>query len=105
MLTVTKAAAREIKRSAQQADMEELALRIAAQREEDGGISYRMGFDEFGLSDMVVSSGGVDVVVGQSDKELLNGVTLDYVELSEGRFEFIFMNPNDPHHVPPESDE
>jgi iron-sulfur cluster assembly protein len=29
------------------------------------------------------------------DKELLNGMTLDYVELEPGDFQFIFLNPND----------
>ena len=101
MITVTRSAAKEIKSNAQRGDMEELGLRLAASREPDGGIQYRMGFDEMTLNDLVVSSGGVDVIVAQSDKPLLNGVVLDYVEMAPGEFQFIFMNPNDPHYVPP----
>ena len=41
------------------------------------------------------------MIIAQNDKPLLNGVVLDYVEMSPGEFQFIFMNPNDPHYVPP----
>ena len=102
MFKVTKPAAREIRRSADAADMDELALRIAAQRGDDGGIEYRMGFDEVGIEDTLVNSAGVDVVIGKDDKELLNGATLDYVEIEPSRFSFIFLNPNDPHFEPPQ---
>jgi len=101
MITLTRAAAKEIKSHAHQGDMEELGLRLAASRGEDGGLHYRMGFDEITLSYLVVSSSGVDVIIAQNDKPLLNGVVLDYVEMSPGEFQFIFMNPNDPHYVPP----
>ena len=60
-----------------------------------------MGFDEIGEGDTVVNSAGVDVLIAVSDKALLNGAVLDYVELEPGRFHFIFLNPNDPHFGPP----
>jgi iron-sulfur cluster assembly protein len=101
MFTVTKAAAKQIRRSAASSDTEELALRIAASRTGDGGIDYRMGFDDVGVDDALLSTNGVDVVIAAADKTLLNGTVLDYVEIEPGDHRFIFLNPNDPHHRPP----
>jgi iron-sulfur cluster assembly protein len=101
MLTLTQAAAKQVRRAAQSGDMDELALRIAASRQPDGSIDYRMGFDEISAEDVMLSSRGVDVIISNADKELLNGMTLDYIELEPGDFQFIFMNPNDPNYVPP----
>lgn len=101
MLKVTKAAARQIRESARVGNSEELALRIAAVRQPDGGIDYRMGFDDIGAEDVLVSSQGVDVVIAKEHKSLLSGTIVDYVELSPGEHRFIFMNPNDPTYRPP----
>ena len=60
-----------------------------------------MGFDEIARDDVLVNARGVDVVLRNDDKELLNGMTLDYVELEPGDFQFIFLNPNDPSFQPP----
>ncbi len=96
MLTVTKSAARQIRHSARLGNSEELALRIAAVRQPDGSIDYRMGFDEVGVGDVLVSSRGVDIVIAKAHKALLSGTIVDYVELDPGEHRFIFMNPNDP---------
>ena len=104
MFKVTKAAASQIRDSAQSGDTEELALRIAATRKSDGAIEYQMGFDEVGVEDVLMNSRGVDVVFANAQKELLNGTVLDYVEIEPGEFRFIFMNPNDPHYRPPDED-
>jgi len=101
MFTVTRAAAKQIRRSAASGDTEELALRVAASRGGDGGIDYRMGFDNVGAGDTLLSTNGVDVVIAAADKALLNGAVLDYVEMEPGDHRFIFLNPNDPHHRPP----
>ncbi len=101
MITITQAAARQIRRSADSGNMAELALRIAASRKPDGSIDYQMGFDEIARDDVLVNARGVDVVLCNDDKELLNGVTLDFVELEPGDFQFIFLNPNDPNYQPP----
>jgi len=42
------------------------------------------------------------VVYSPDDAPLLQGATLDYVELESGQSDFIFLNPNDPHYVPPQ---
>ncbi len=96
MFEVTKQAARQIRKAAQESDTEELALRIAAMRGPDGSISYQMGFDEIGISDTLLNSKGVDIVISSEAKELLNGTVLDFVELEPGSHQFIFLNPIDP---------
>ena len=101
MITITQAAAKQIRRNADSGNMEDLALRIAACRNADGSIDYQMGFDEIAADDVLVNARGVDVVLRSDDKELLNGMTLDFVELEPDDFQFIFLNPNDPNYQPP----
>lgn len=102
MLTITKKAARQIRKSAADGDMEELALRIAPVCKPDGSVEYKMGFDDIGADDVMLSCSGVDVVIAEDDKPLLNGTVLDFVEFEPDDFRFIFMNPNDPNYRPPE---
>ena len=54
-----------------------------------------MGFDEPRNDDLVVSSEGIALVVSPAHRDLLDGMTLDYVEYEVGDFRFIFINPND----------
>jgi iron-sulfur cluster assembly protein len=105
MITITPAAAAQIRTAAKQGRMEGMALRIAAQRSGDGSIQYAMGFDDSTRSDDTrFSSEGIELVVASTSTMLLEGTTLDYVELEPGRSEFIFMNPNDPNYRPPQSE-
>jgi iron-sulfur cluster assembly protein len=104
MITVTKAAAEQILRSAEQTQSTGMPLRIAAKVEEDGSIQYGMGFDEQRDEDVACSSEGIDMVVANAYQELLVGLTVDYVELNPGEHQFIFINPNDPNHVAPGRD-
>lgn len=102
MITITPTAAKQIKLAAKQGRMEGMALRIAAQRSSDGTFQYAMGFDDVGRTDDTRTvSEGIEVVVAPTSTTLLEGTTLDYVELESGKFEFIFMNPNDPNYRPP----
>jgi iron-sulfur cluster assembly protein len=95
MITVTTDAARQIRVAATQSGADELGLRIAVRRDEQGALHYAMGFDEARGDDIVVPSAGVALVVSPGHRELLEGMTLDYVELEAGDFRFIFINPND----------
>jgi len=102
MITVTPSAAEQIRQSARQGQMEGLSMRIAATRNPDGSIHYGMGFDDNRLEgDIHISSEGIDLVVSGSSMLLLSGMTLDFVEIEPGSFQFIFLNPNDPAYTPP----
>ena len=104
MISLTDAALDQIKRAAAGADMSALPLRVAIKEQEDGSFHYAMGFDEQRLpGDNFLNFDGVDLVVSQTSKDLAEGMTIDFVELEPGRFEFIFLNPNDPTYVPPRS--
>lgn len=105
MITVTPKAAEQIKQSAKQNQMEGMPIRIAAKRDDSGSIQYAMGFaDQQDENDISYSSEGVSVMVPPDSVELLQGATLDFVELESGEFNFIFLNPNDPEYVPPQED-
>lgn len=99
MMTITEQAAKQIRAAAGQS--EGMALRVAARRNPDGSIAYAMGYDAVDDKDTRINAHGVEVVVGPASTELLAEAVLDYVELQPGDFQFIFMNPNDPHYVPP----
>ncbi|MCC7116728.1 MAG: hypothetical protein IT520_20325 [Burkholderiales bacterium] len=95
MINVTPAAARQIRVAASQSEADDLGLRIAARRDDQGSLHYAMGFDEMRDGDVVVPSEGLALVIAGDQRELLEGMTLDYVEYEEGDFRFIFINPND----------
>ena len=96
MFTVTANAAEEILRAAHsQADVADPPmLRVAAKFGDDGEIVYGMGFDEERDYDEVVESAGVLVLIAPRSQELLDGTTLDFVELNPGEFQFVFLNPH-----------
>lgn len=92
--TVTAAAAAQIRRSAE-AEAGPALLRIAAKLAADGSVEYGMGFDEERDQDLRLECDGVTVLVGPLSRELLEGATLDFVEMEAGEYQFIFLNPND----------
>jgi iron-sulfur cluster assembly protein len=94
-ITVTPAAAQQIRIAAEAAEAKGLALRIAARRDADGLLDYDMGFDNARKGDFALDCEGVALVVAEEHGELLDGMTLDYVELEPGDLRFIFINPND----------
>jgi iron-sulfur cluster assembly protein len=102
MITITSKAAVQIRKASEQADAGDMYLRLAARRDNDGSIEYGMGFDDMSANDQIYTSEGVDVLISDSCKDLLNGATLDFVEINPGQPEFIFINPNDPRHQSPQ---
>jgi iron-sulfur cluster assembly protein len=101
MIKLTPEAARQVIAAAEQGEMTHLSLRLAARRDADGTIEYGMGFDEVKDDDLSFNCEGIEVVMAPEFEGLLNGATLDFVELEPGDFRFIFLNPNDPHFTPP----
>lgn len=99
MITITPEAAKQILHSAEATNSKSMHLRIAVRHEEDGTFVYGMGFDEMGEDDVLLASEGVNVLVSNASKDFLMGATLDFVEISPGEHQFIFINPNDPAHA------
>ena len=96
MISVTPAAAKQIQDSATQGNMEGMPLRIAVTRLDNGDFHYAMGFDDATRDDdKTFRSEGIDIIVSAQSLELLTGTVVDYVEL-DGKWEIIFINPNDP---------
>ncbi len=95
MITVTPSAAQQIRVAATASECDELGLRIAVRRAADGSLDYAMGFDEARGDDVVLTSEGIALVVSPQQRDLLDGMTLDYVEYQAGDFRFIFINPHD----------
>ncbi len=101
MITITPAAAAQIKLSADQGKAAGMALRIAASRNDDNSIHYGMGFDDSKEDDVTVTAEDIEIIVSASSAELLKDTTIDFVELEPEKYQFIFMNPNDPNYKPP----
>lgn len=101
MITVTPAAATQIKLSAEQGKTEGMSLRIAATRNSDNSIHYGMGFDDSKEDDITITAGDIEIIVSAASAALLKDTTVDFVELEPDKFQFIFMNPNDPNYKPP----
>lgn len=99
MITITPEAAKQILHSAEASNSQNMHLRIAVRREEDGTFVYGMGFDEMGEDDALLAFEGVNILVSNTSKDFLVGATLDFVEISPGEHQFIFINPNDPAHA------
>ncbi|MEN6584925.1 MAG: iron-sulfur cluster biosynthesis family protein [Sulfuricella sp.] len=95
MVKVTPEAVAQIQNAAAQAGAEGMALRIAAKRDFDGSIQYGMGFDQEAENDALIDAQGITVLVAVESQPLLGGAVLDFVELSPGNHQFVFINPND----------
>jgi iron-sulfur cluster assembly protein len=105
MITITPAAAEQIRMSASESNMEGLAMRVAARREADGSIHYGMGFDDNQQeNDIHINAEGIDVIIGEASRMLVDGMTLDFIEIEPDSFQFIFLNPNDANYAPPDQD-
>jgi len=102
MITVTPQAAEQIAKSAQQAGAGGVCLRLAARLDDKGVLEYGMGFDDKADGDTQVAASGITLLIPPGSVELLTGATLDYVEINPGEWRFIFINPNDPSHKPPQ---
>jgi len=101
MITITPQAADQIRKSTEHSQAQGMALRIAARLGDDGVIEYGMGFDHKAAGDLQFNLQGIELLVAEGARELLDGATLDYVELNPGEHHLIFINPNDPSHATP----
>lgn len=95
MLTLTPAAAREIQSAAMRSGLpdDDWALRIAADVDAEGAIRFGFGFDEEREADLSFTDHGVALLVGAPSRELLTGVTLDFVLTGPDTWGFVFLPP------------
>lgn len=91
MITLTAAAAEQVRAAALQSDAEGMPLRIAAKVAEDGSLVFGMGFDDPRDQDLQVESEGVSVVVSPPSQELLEEAILDFTEIDAGEFGFVVI--------------
>lgn len=91
MFRVTAEAGTQIRHAAAAADTANMALRVAAKRGADGEIEYAIGFDEGGENDTEFFAGGVRILISPLSAALLENIELDYVELTPGEWNFIFV--------------
>ena len=101
MITLTPAAAKQARLAAKQSNLEGLPLRFAGTKNPDGSIHYAMGFDDNKENDTTYTSESIDIVVSTASINLIDGMTVDYVELEPGKLQFIFINPKDINHTAP----
>ena len=102
MINVTTEAAKQIRHSAKESNLEGLPLRIAGTKQDDGSIHYGMGFDDINEGDTSYQSEGIEIIVSEESIDVLEGTTIDYVEIEPGKPQFIFLNPNDANYKPPQ---
>lgn len=95
MFQVTPTAAEELLAAALRSDAAGMALRVAARQVADGSLEYGMGFDEEREDDEPLQFGELTVLLGSPSKPLLADTVLDYVETAPGRFDFIFVPPQE----------
>jgi iron-sulfur cluster assembly protein len=101
MFEITQAAAVQVISASRQGGTEGMVLRLAANLNDDGSINYIMGFDEPREDDIRMISNGVEVVMAPEYVPLLDEAVMDFVEIEEDDFRFIFLNPKDANYSPP----
>lgn len=90
MFQLTPAAAQVVLAAVERSDAADLALRVAARREDDGRLTCAMGFDEPREDDQVLQIDGLTVLIGPRSRAMLDDMVLDYEELEQGGAGFIF---------------
>ena len=97
---ITDNAALQITKAADLANSKGWPLRIAVNVDK-GKFNYLMGFDESKEEDLRLKIKNI-VIISPDSMINLKNCKLDYVELEEKKYEFIFLNPNDPSYKPPD---
>ena len=91
MIKITSAAAQQMLKSFESAD-DNTILRIAVRQKENGEFHYLMGLDEAKPEDTQFISQDVKIAIAEEQGDLVHNMEIDYVEMAEGQFEFIFKN-------------
>ena len=93
MIKITDAAAEQIRAASNNPDVHGMVLRVAAYQEDDGSVNYGMGFDQEREADEQLIVNGIELLIASSSTPYLQGVTIDFVEMSPGDMRFIVIPP------------
>jgi iron-sulfur cluster assembly protein len=93
MITISPAAATEVKRLLEKENKPDLGLRIGVRSGGCSGMSYMLGFDTKKEDDKVQSVEGIPLFVDAKSAAYLEGTQLDYTDGLQGKG-FTFNNPN-----------
>lgn len=96
MFTLTPAAAARILDSAQESDAVGMALRVAAKIEDDGQLTFGIGFDDEREHDLSYECEGLTVLIAPPSRDLLEGFQLDFVEVQPDEWQFVFKQTQAP---------
>lgn len=94
IVTITEAAAYQIKEMMKHNEEEGSFLRVAVKGGGCSGLSYGMGFEqEAGENDQQLEQHGINVLISKEDAPILNGTIVDYKQSMMGGG-FTIDNPN-----------
>lgn len=94
IITITEAAAYQIKDMMKQSEEDSSFLRVAVKGGGCSGLSYGMGFDhEIKVDDVQVELHGIKVLIDKESEAILKGTKIDYKESLMGGG-FTIDNPN-----------
>ena len=95
MIELSDNAAAQVGKSV--ADGATMALRVAAQRLDDGSLHYVMGFDDVGgEDDLSFSSNGITIVISRASYALCGELLIDFATLDDGNQAFVFLPRGQP---------
>lgn len=94
MITLTDSAVAAVKRFIEGSDKTIAGLRIKVDGGGCSGLQYGLKLEEtIGESDLVESISGLTMLIDEANKDMLNGVKIDFLDSMEGSG-FKFENPN-----------
>ena len=96
MITLTPAAAWQIRRAAEVSFGDPVHLRLAAKVAADGEVEFGMGFDEPRTGDLEVTTEGITLLVAKPSQELMKDVLIDFREVEPGDARFVFARAEAP---------
>ena len=102
MIKITAEAATKFRKEIAKDENKGFKLKIAVMKKEDNNFHYALGFDDnITSNDKTFNVDDVDIVISNTSLDMCDGMTVDYVELDKGQYNFIFLNPKDPNYVKP----
>ena len=99
---ISDSASKQILSASETSDSKDWPLRIAVNVDTNGKYNYLMGFDQSKEEDLRLKINKVEIIISPDSMIHLKNCKLDYVEIDKDKYEFIFLNPNDPAYIPPD---